>query len=273
MSAHELDHLAIAVPAWAPAGPVLNRELGARWGGGFTTEAFNPCQLAVVDDMRVELLEPSGSEHSFIQRFLDQHEGSAAPHHVTFKVGDIRSAIAAAQEAGIEPILVNLQHPGWQEAFLHPRDTGLGFLAQLVQSTTILDASAEQLPHSTGGCPWDEQNTDPVRVQLIHGVVEDLPLARTVLVDVLGARTFGIGPAPRGQSDVLGFGWNEGADLVLSQGTAIGVDAIGILPAETFWPPGDYPTDLTAQLGEGTGHPELGIRIAALRSATVSADS
>ncbi|MGP5227109.1 VOC family protein [Arthrobacter rhombi] len=269
MSAHELDHLAIAVPAWAPAGPVLNRELGARWGGGFTTEAFNPCQLAVVDDMRVELLEPSGAEHSFIQRFLEHHEGSAAPHHMTFKVADIRSAMAGAQQAGIEPILVNLEHPQWQEAFLHPRDTGLGFLAQMVQTTTLLDASADELPHSTGNCPWEEDEKEPVRVQLVHGVVDDLESVSRVLTDVLGAKVFAIGAANQARSEDLGFSWNEGADLVLSQGTTIGLDAIGILPAEASWAPEDYPADLRIQLGSGTWHPELGIRIAALRPPTL----
>lgn len=271
MSAHELDHLAIAVPTWAPAGTVLHRELGARWGGGFTTPAFNPCQVAVVDDMRLELLEPSGAERSFIQRFLDQHDGAAAPHHVTFKVNDIGAAIAGAEAAGIEPILVNLKHPGWQEAFLHPKDTGLGFLAQMVQTTGILDESADHLPNSTGGCPWRQDDADPVRLQLIHGFVEDLQRARNVLVDLLGASEFSIGS--QDQNHLLGFHWDEGADLLLTQGPSNRIDAIGILPAETGWPPGGYPADLSIRLRGGTEHPELGIRISPLHTPAVSAGS
>lgn len=279
MSAHELDHLALAVPAWTPAGPLLHRELGARWGGGFTAGDFNPCQLALADDMRVELLEPSGSGHSFIRRFLDQHHGAAAAHHVTFKVHDIRAAIAGAQAAGIEPILVNLDHPGWQEAFLHPKDTGLGFLAQLVQ-TSGDDVLTADLPHSTGACPWDEDDAAPVRFQLIHGVVTDPDRAATVLVDVLGATEFGLEPADRApgrepdQNLTRGFHWNDGADLLLSHGRSSGIDAIGILPAgHTAWPPGSYPVDLSDRLRAGTHHPELGIRIAVLATPPTTAGS
>lgn len=294
MSAHELDHLAIAVPAWAPAGTVLHLELGARWASGFATPAFNPCQLTVADDMRLELLEPGGAGHSFIQRFLDESDGAAAAHHITFKVHDIRAAIAGAQAAGIEPILVNLEHPAWQEAFLHPRDTGLGFLAQMVQTAESIEDLADGLPNSVGGCPWDEHDAAPVRLQAIHGFVADLQRARHVLVGVLGAREFApcgadaqvtADPAPAGQ--MLGFHWDEGADLLLTEtgrpgsghddgahpGTATpggsGIDAIGILPADESWPPGGYPADLAARLRDGAPQPELGIRIAALRAAPV----
>lgn len=279
MSAHELDHLAIAVPSWAPAGELLNRELGAQWASGFRMPAFNPCQLALVDDMRVELLEPGGAEDSFIQRFLTENHGHPTPHHITFKVRDIREALAGAQRGGVEPVLVNLEHQQWQEAFLHPRDTGLGFLVQMVQTSESIEEMTAGIPSSAGQCPWRQLNVDPVRVQAIHGLVPDLESASHVLVDILGALEFRVGPdhlgsaqTGRGRAGLTrGFHWDDGADLLLSEahgdpaGTHRGgIDALGFLPASESWQPGEYPADMSAQLGAGTLHRELGIRVAAL---------
>ncbi|WP_434614317.1 VOC family protein [Arthrobacter sp. A5] len=271
MSAHELDHLAIAVPAWPVAGSVLNRELGARWASGFTMPVFNPCQLAVADDMRLELLEPGGAEHSFIQRFLDGNEGRATPHHITFKVHDIRAAITGAQAAGIEPILVNLNHRQWQEAFLHPKDTGLGFLAQMVQAPESIEEMTLGAPNATGECPWEQLDIEPVRLQAIHGLVPDLQRARQVLVSILGAREFRIGQTPT----TLGFHWNNGADLLLTEArpdsASIGIQSLGILPSTETWAPGEYPADLLTQLQAGAKHPGIGVRISALRASPVGA--
>lgn len=274
MSAHELDHLAIAVPEWTSAGTVLHAELGARWASGFTTADFNPCQLTLADDMRVELLEPNGAPHSFVRRFLDEHDG-AAPHHITFKVRDIHAAITGARDAGIEPILVNLDHPAWQEAFLHPRDTGLGFLAQIVQTSGQVEDLAATLPNATGGCPWNEAAGSPQRLQAIHGGVQQLHRARCVLVEVLGATEFTPGePGDEveaegpGDGATLGFRWDAGADLLLTPTTnRAGIDAIGILPAAESWQPEHYPQDLADRWATGAWHPELGLRIAGLQAA------
>ena len=265
MSAHELDHLAIAVPAWEPAGSLLNRQLGARWASGFRMEAFNPCQLAVADDMRLELLEPGSGEHAFIQRFPPDHDGQAAPHHITFKVHDIRAAIAGAQRAGIEPILVNLNHPQWQEAFLHPRDTGLGFLAQIVQAPQ----SVEEITGTDDGgglaCPWEQNDTAPLRISLIYGNVADLAQAGAVLREVLGAREYSTGMG----ATTAGFHWDEGADLLLSEvdhksGNS-GIQGILTLPADAGGSPRDFPERLPAVLAAGDEHPEIGLKISALQ--------
>lgn len=265
MSAHELDHLAIAVPSWAPAGAVLNRELGARWASGFRMEAFSPCQLAVAQDMRLELLEPGSGENSFIQRFLSENDGRAAPHHITFKVHDIRAAIARAQEAGIEPILVNVEHPQWQEAFLHPRDTGLGFLAQMVQAPL----SVEELTGMDDGgglaCPWEQSDTVPLRIPLIYGNVAHLSRASTVLCEVLGAREYSTGVGPT----TAGFHWDEGADLLLSEGQDAsgnsGIQGILALPADAAFSPRDFPEQLPDLLAAGADHPEIGVKISVLQ--------
>ncbi len=271
MSAHELDHLAFAVPAWPVAGSVLNCELGARWASGFTMPVFNPCQLAVADDMRLELLAPGRAEHSFIKLFLDGNDGRPTPHHITFKVHDIRAAITGAQAAGIEPILVNLEHRQWQEAFLHPKDTGLGFLAQMVQASQSIEEMAIGAPNATTECPWEQLDIEPVRLQAIHGSVTDLQRARQVLVSILGAREFRIGQTP----PTLGFHWNNGADLLLTEACAdsasIGIQSLGILPSTESWLPGDYPSDLLTQLQASIKIPELGVRISALRASPAGA--
>ncbi|MFF5792296.1 VOC family protein [Paeniglutamicibacter sp. NPDC012692] len=271
MSAHELDHLAIAVRSWAPAGELLNRELGARWASGFAMPVFSPCQLALADDMRIELLEPGTAADSFIGRFLDENDGNAAPHHITFKVEDIHAAIAGAQQAGIEPILVNLEHPEWQEAFLHPRDTGLGFLAQMVRAPRSIEELTSQDDQWSTPCPWEQLAGEPVQLRVIHGHVENLERARTVLVQVLGAEEFPVA------GNGAGFTWNEGADLVLHEVPAgtkgTGLRAIGVAEPRGIREPGAYPPDIREVLESGVLHPELGLRISPLKANALAADA
>ncbi|WAP52368.1 VOC family protein [Arthrobacter sp. ATA002] len=196
MSAHELDHVAFAVPAWNSAGALLHRELGARFASGFSLPAFNPCQVALAEDMRLELLEPGSSPESFIKRFLADNGGRAAPHHITFKVRDISAAIAGAREAGIAPILVNTEHPLWQEAFLHPRDTGLGFLVQIVHTPQTLEQIAGDNNQFNIPCPWPETEAPRARLPVVFGLVPDLDRAGLVLREVLGATGFPCLPFP-----------------------------------------------------------------------------
>ncbi|WP_154604992.1 VOC family protein [Arthrobacter sp. AQ5-05] len=268
MSAHELDHLAIAVPAWGPAGAVLNRELGARWASGFRMDVFSPCQLAVAQDMRLELLEPGSGEHSFIQRFLSNNQERPAPHHITFKVHDIRAAIAGARDAGIEPVLVNLEYSQWQEAFLHPKDTGLGFLAQMVQTSHSVEELTGSAVNSRS-CPWEQSDSAPLRLPLIHGTVASLQQARHVLCNVLGAREI----LAEAGSLTAAFHWDEGAELLLTEtprggiegqnlsSRTHGIHGIVAVPADVKWQLSEHWDELDGLLAEGTLHPELGLSI------------
>ncbi|WP_427004821.1 VOC family protein [Pseudarthrobacter sp. H2] len=263
MSAHELDHIAFAVPVWGPAGEMLHRELGARWASGFKMPAFSPCQLALAEDMRLELLEPGAARNSFVRRFLTENDGNAAPHHITFKVHDIHAAIAGAQDAGIEPILVNVEHPLWQEAFLHPRDTGLGFLTQLVQTPQSLEEITEENNGFNSSCPWVETTRPQSQLPVVFGQVTDLERAAHVLRTVLGATDY---PLP-GESTAKGFRWAEGANLILQETptpTGIsGIQALGIVPAPERWD-GPLHPGLLQLLQAGELRPELGIRISPL---------
>lgn len=267
MSAHELDHVAFAVPAWGAAGELLHRELGARFASGFSLPAFSPCQVALAEDMRLELLEPGSAPGSFIERFLSENGGNAAPHHITFKVQDISAAIARAQAAGIEPILVNTEHPLWQEAFLHPRDTGLGFLTQMVQTSASLEKISEDNEFNAV-CPWEESELPQARVPIVFGLVADLQRAGRVLREVLGAVGFSLAALPPGEPAAGGFRWAQGADLILQETTdstgASGLRALGFV-AQDENELGPKDPGLLEALVAGTFHPELGLRMSSLR--------
>lgn len=266
MSAHELDHVAFAVPAWGPAGEVLHRELGARFVTGFSLPAFNPCQLALAEDMRLELLEPGSSPASFVDRFLAGNAGNAVPHHVTFKVQDIFAAIALAQSAGIEPILVNTEQPLWREAFLHPKDTGLGFLVQIVQT---LEAPEDITAGNefTADCPWEEHPAPQARLPVVFGQVADLRQAGRVLVDVLGGTGHSL-PVVGGGAPARMFRWPQGADLILQETADAagpsGLKALGFVPEGEPWAEPGHPA-LLELLAGGSFYPELGIKLSFLR--------
>ena len=127
-----LDHVAVAVEAWAQAWPRYVLQLGGRWASGGRNVGFAPAQLAFANGARLEVLEPwEPQANPFLRRFLD-HSGPG-PHHLTFKVPDIEAALGAVEAAGFSPVSVDLSDPGWKEAFLHPRQAG-GIVVQLAQA-------------------------------------------------------------------------------------------------------------------------------------------
>ena len=127
----ELDHLAVATEDQHQAWPRYAGDLAGRWTGGGSTTGFALGQVRYGGGMKVEVLEPHRSgENDFVRRFLDRH--GPGPHHLTFEVSDLRSALDTVEAAGHRPVDVDLSHPFWKEAFLRPRDA-LGVLVQLAQ--------------------------------------------------------------------------------------------------------------------------------------------
>ena len=130
-----LDHLAVAAESWDDLWPRYRTELGGVWVSGDDNEGFgfSPAQVRFANNMKVEALMPNHSEHiDFLRRFLDRR--GPGPHHMTFKVPDIRAKLAEVEAAGYTPVGVNLDYPdGWQEAFIHPKD-GPGVVIQIAQS-------------------------------------------------------------------------------------------------------------------------------------------
>src|ERR1039458_2429866 len=67
---------------------------------------FAPAQLRFANGGRVEILQPwQPEDNPFLRRFLDRHGPS--PHHLTFKVPDLASAIERAHDAGFSPVGVD----------------------------------------------------------------------------------------------------------------------------------------------------------------------
>jgi catechol 2,3-dioxygenase-like lactoylglutathione lyase family enzyme len=81
--------------------------------------------------MTVELLiEWKPEQNDFLARFLARH--GPGQHHLTFKVPDLAATLSRVQQAGYQPVSVNLTDPHWKEAFLQPREAH-GTVVQLAQ--------------------------------------------------------------------------------------------------------------------------------------------
>jgi catechol 2,3-dioxygenase-like lactoylglutathione lyase family enzyme len=165
----DLDHIAIAAPDTSPALRFLTGRLGGTVIFGGQSIGFRPMQVWIGDKtgdgMPVELLEPWEPERNdFLARFL-QRRGSG-PHHMTFKVPDIATAVARMRAAGIEPTQIDLRDPEWKEAFLMPRDAH-GTVVQLAESHGEFDTRAELLAHVAAHGPNQHPRwwTDPEPAQ------------------------------------------------------------------------------------------------------------
>jgi methylmalonyl-CoA/ethylmalonyl-CoA epimerase len=126
-----LDHLAIGTPALTDGWELFGGVLGGTWVYGMDSPGYWWGQLEFAAGPKIELLTPtSGPGAAFLERFLAAR--GAGPHHFNFIVSDIRATLARIRALGIEPVGVSLDHPAWQEAFLHPRDAH-GIVIQVAQ--------------------------------------------------------------------------------------------------------------------------------------------
>ncbi len=127
-----LDHFAIGAPAPLSAGwELFAAVLGGTWAYGGDSPGYWWGQLEFASGPKVELLTPTGGpDAAFLERFLAAR--GAGPHHFNFTVTDIEDTLARVRAHGIEPVGVNLDNPGWKEAFLHPRDAH-GIVIQVAQ--------------------------------------------------------------------------------------------------------------------------------------------
>jgi methylmalonyl-CoA epimerase len=218
-----LDHVALAVRRWRDARAVLVEGLGGHWLGGIRMPEYNPGQLSFANGMRVELLEPGPDSSSFLNRFVER--GGAGPHHVTFKVDDIRAAIKRARDAGVEIVRERLDNPGWQEAFLHPKSTGIGFVIQLAQSTIDPGKSMSSARTSVSAEDAGMANAAPdeaAAIPFFTAAVPDLAGATKILTGLLHGRVTG-----EGTHDGVSYrsvSWQpDGASIVLTTGGADGM--------------------------------------------------
>lgn len=173
-----LDHVAVAVERWADAWPRYVGDLGGRWKSGGQNIGFAPSQLRFANGARLELLAPYRPEgNDFLRRFLDR--SGPGPHHLTFKVPDLAAALDAARGAGFHPTGVDVSDPGWQEAFLHPKEAG-GVVVQLAQAATDWESGPPV------GFP--EPAAEPAALLRVAHTVADLGAAEELFGGLLGGR-------------------------------------------------------------------------------------
>ena len=137
------DHIAFGVHAIEDVAPLLVGELGGRErdvGPGF---GFLWWQWEFRDGGALEMLVPEGAPDGFLHRFLAAR--GPAPHHVTFKVRDIRESLEEARALGYTPVGFNDSHPSWLEAFLHPKEAQ-GIVVQFAESHPELADPFEAQP-------------------------------------------------------------------------------------------------------------------------------
>jgi methylmalonyl-CoA/ethylmalonyl-CoA epimerase len=257
-----LDHVAFAVENWSQAGALLAERFGGIWLHGLEQPAFNPCQLAYANGMRVELMEVGSQSNSFIRKFLLETGVRARPHHVTFKVPDIKESIEKAISLGFEPILVNIEFESWKEAFLHPKETGLGFLVQIVQAVgEIKDSVPESMLISA---PWKEPLNAPASLPVFVSMVADIKATDIVLRDFLDARVTSYSDsiyASSGMSACI-YSWDTGADLmVIEQQEREFEEGIGLLAFRSDATLSWNPNEIIQALKSADLDDVLGVRI------------
>jgi methylmalonyl-CoA/ethylmalonyl-CoA epimerase len=140
--AGELHHVGVVVSSIAESVPFYRDTLGMR--AGPVRELVDQRVRATFltgPNARIELIEPIDAE-SGVARFLAER-GKPALHHVCFVVDDLRGALAALAQRGVE--LIDREPRRGIEgdvAFLHPRASG-GVLIELI------DRSSLDRPHTS----------------------------------------------------------------------------------------------------------------------------
>lgn len=132
MPEFKIDHVAVAVRSIKPALKLFRDALGGEFlmGGEEAGDQWRWLQLLYPGGGKIELLEPL--REGFLTKFLDQHgEGL---HHLTFKTDDIRAAIEHVTALGYQLVDVNIDNPGWKEAFFRPKGAH-GTLIQIAETS------------------------------------------------------------------------------------------------------------------------------------------
>jgi LAO/AO transport system kinase len=138
-----LDHIGVAVDDVERAARVFVEGLGLEVSAPeeVPTERVR-VRFVAAGGARVELLEPTDAE-SVVARFIASR--GAGVHHVTFRVPDIRAAMARLDGAGIR-LVDKAPRPGAGGslvAFIHPAAAG-GVLIELKQSAGSGDGEASR---------------------------------------------------------------------------------------------------------------------------------
>lgn len=127
------DHVSMAVGSIAEADRFTALVAGEPFDAGVSeTGQFRWAQYRMPGGSVLEMIAPldqSDVDH-FINRFIaERGEGL---HHVTLKVTDLASAVAAAEALDFEVVGRDDSDPAWKEAFVHPGSAN-GVLVQLAE--------------------------------------------------------------------------------------------------------------------------------------------
>ncbi len=205
------DHVALAVQRMTDPWPVFADALGGRYLDRGTNPGFGWTQLRFAHGFVVEGLHPElVDEADFLTRFLDR--SGPGPHHLTFKVPDLRVALERCRAAGFDPVGESHVDPAWSEAFLRPGEAH-GIVVQLAEvGASPLPPPPE--PEGFPELPFDHPVASIGRV--VHAVA-DLEGALALFRDLLGGRVLSSGAAVDGNHWVE-LGWSGPGRLRLLEG-------------------------------------------------------
>lgn len=205
------DHLAVGVRNWSEGFRRFAGELGGRWSHGGDAGEFAPCQLLYPQGINLELIAPGSAADGFMHRFIER--GGPGPHHITFKVSSLDAVLDEVSALGIGVLDGGTRQSFWQEAFLHPKQCGIGTLLQVVQSD---DEALARIARTPPPDSFPEQPAEPERGVLWVGLtVESLERVRELFTGAL-----------RGAVAEHGHGWmrvtwGPGRDLLVRSSDAV----------------------------------------------------
>jgi hypothetical protein len=243
-STYQFDHLAIGVERWSDGLPRFAGEFGGRWSHGGDVGEYAPCQLIYRHGMKLELIAPGHLGDGFMRRFLDR--GGPGAHHLTVKVPSLDATIEQVSGRGISILGGRMRAPAWQEAFLHPKQAGIGTLLQIVQSDEdVMAAMIGRQPEPAG---FPEFQRDAATIAWIGLAVESAESSLELLTTVLRGQTLAAGPG------WARLGWGTGHSLLIRDASATPGgpalwpdDALGV--AHVVFGPADLDTG-TLERGE-----------------------
>jgi methylmalonyl-CoA/ethylmalonyl-CoA epimerase len=208
------DHLAIGVRSWEAGFRRFASELGGRWSHGGDAGEFAPCQLLYPGGIAVELISPGGAPDGFMRRFIER--SGPGPHHITFRVSSLDAVLTEISALRIGILEGGMRLPFRQEAFLHPKQSGLGTLLQLVQWDDTMPEAAHSTPPPACFPPARDPAGAPARSVAWAGItVESLNLARELFTGALHGTVTERGPG------WLRVSWGPGRDLLVRSGAAL----------------------------------------------------
>ncbi len=220
--AFRLDHVALAVADIPAAARFLEGRLGGRPFEGGPGAGFRWGQWAFARGERLELIEPDGPPGGFLHRFLERH--GPGVHHVTFKVPSLAEAAERARRAGYDVVGYDDSHPGWKEAFLHPKQAQ-GVVVQLAETHGEPESGP---PPDWMRPPGAPDPPAPVRVVRLELAASSAGAARRQWEELLGGRC-------RVSDDRLRFAWPEsplGLAIRVEPETAPGPLALDVFAAQ-----------------------------------------